>query len=74
MFYKLENGQLKKLRLPLRLGGKDVFTNNAAILAREGYYPIEWTEYPDEEAEYTAEFEVKNDVIKQTWRLVEEDE
>lgn len=74
MFYKLENGNLQRLRLPLRVGDEDIFTNDPIILAAHGYYPLEVEDYPeDEDTRYELRYELRDGVIRGTWEEVEDD-
>ena len=74
MFYKLQSGNLQRLKLPLRVGGEDIFTNDPIILAAHGYYPLEVEDYPEgEEARYEQRYELRDGVIYGTWVEVEDD-
>ena len=68
MFYKLINETvIKKAPKPLKIGGKDVFTNSEQIHNEQGYYKLITTNYPDEDKIYTARYRLVGNSIIQFW-------
>ena len=68
MFYKLINEQtIKKAPKPLKIGGKDVFTNNEQIHNENGYYRLIQADYPQDDKIYEARYELQENVIVQSW-------
>lgn len=68
MFYKLINeNEIKKAPKPLKIDGKDVFTNNEAIHNENGYFKLIQTDYPQDDKYYEARYELQENVIVQSW-------
>ena len=68
MFYQFINEQtIKKAPKPLKIGGKDVFTNNEQIHNEQGYFRLLTSEYPQDEKHYEARYELQGNVIVQSW-------
>lgn len=68
MFYKFINEhEIKKAPKPLKIGGKDVFTNSEAIHNENGYYRLIKAEYPQNEKFYFPKYRLANNVIIQEW-------
>ena len=65
MYAKLINGELYRLKMPLRVGENDVFTNDEKIIASIGYKPVVCTEQPSETA--ISHWEETETQIIQTW-------
>lgn len=68
MFYQIINeNEIKKAPKPLKIDGKDVFTNSEAIHNEQGYYRLITTNYPDDEKYYTARYRLVGNSIIQFW-------
>ena len=65
MYAKLINGELYRLKMPLRVGENDVFTNDESIIRANGYKPIVYTNMPSETAVPSWQ-ETESNII-QTW-------
>jgi hypothetical protein len=75
MFYKFLNERTIKLApTPLKINGKDVFTNSEEIHNRQGYYKLESAPYPQGEKEYTPSYSIQDNVIFQSWREITAEE
>ena len=59
---------------PLRIGDEDVFTNDEKIYNQQGCYRKECDEYPKDEKEYSAWYELVENVIHKRWEEIEEAE
>ena len=74
MFHEyLDENTIKLAPTPLRLDGKDVFTNSEEIHNQQGYYKLKILEYPQDENTYKPVFSFKNNNIIQSW-VVEENQ
>ena len=68
MFYKFLNERMIKLApTPLKINGKDVFTNSEEMHNRQGYYKLESAEYPQDEKVYNPTYSIQGNVIFQSW-------
>ena len=68
MFYKFINETtIKKAPKPLKIGGKDVFTNNEQIHNENGYYRLIRAEYPQDDNIYFPKYKLESNVIVQEW-------
>ena len=76
MFYKFINeNTIETAPKPLKIDGKDVFTNSEEIYNGQGYFKLIQEEYPQDEKLYMPVYELKDGVIIQNWVLcTEEDE
>lgn len=72
MFYKfIDENTISKAPNPLKIGGKDVFTNSEQIHNEQGYYRLEKTEYPQDEKYYESKYVLEDNIIRQVWVEVE---
>ena len=72
MFAKIEDGILIYVKMPYRVDGKLVFTNNPAVHLQNGYKELILTEKPYQEGYDAVSSWVETDTtITQTWELVE---
>lgn len=72
MFAKIEDGILIYAKMPYRVDGKFVFTNNPAVHLQNGYKELILTEKPYQEGYDAVSSWVETDTtITQTWELVE---
>ena len=72
MFAKIEDGILIYAKMPYRVDGKLVFTNNPAVHLQNGYKELILTEKPYQEGYNAVSSWVETDTtITQTWELVE---
>lgn len=72
MFAKIEDGILIYAKMPYRVDGKLVFTNNPAVHLQNGYKELILTEKPYQEGYDAVSSWVETDTtITQTWELVE---
>lgn len=68
MFYKFINeSTIERAPKPLKIDGKDVFTNSEEIYNGQGYYRLKQTEYPQDDKFYMPVYELKDGVIIQSW-------
>ena len=68
MFYKFINEhEIKKAPKPLKIGGKDVFTNSEAIHNEQGYFRLLTSEYPQDDNFYFPKYRKEGNVIVQEW-------
>ena len=68
MFGKLINNELKILKMPLKIDGKDVFTNDEKIILENGYKPIKYTAPEEKDGFYpVAKYEETETEILQKW-------
>ena len=68
MFYQLINeNEIQKAPKPLKINGRDVFTNSETIHNEQGYYRLLTSEYPQDEKYYEARYELQGNVIVQSW-------
>lgn len=71
MFYQIINETtIKKAPKPLKIDGKDVFTNSEAIHNEQGYYRLLTSEYPQDDKIYEAQYILQDNVIVQSWKEV----
>ena len=74
MFYKFINeNTIEMAPKPLKIDGKDVFTNSEEIYNEQGYYRLIQEEYPQDEKLYMPVYELKDNVIIQSWVAHTED-
>ena len=72
-FGKIENGELKLLKMPLKIDGKDVFTNDESIILKNGYKPIEYTLPEEKDGLFPVpKFKEQESKIVQEWEYVKE--
>ena len=68
MFYQFINEhEIKKAPKPLKIGGKDVFTNSEKIHNEQGYFRLLTSDYPQGEKHYEPRYTLQGNVIKQYW-------
>lgn len=65
MYAKLINGELHRLKMPLRIGENDVFTNDVNIIASNDYKMVVHSEPPTETA--IPSWQETETQIIQTW-------
>ena len=72
MFYEFINEKtIKKAPKPLKVDGKDIFTNDEKTYNKYGYFKLIQTDYPSDEKYYNARYALKQNVIVQSWVEVE---
>lgn len=72
MFYKFINETtIQKAPMPLKIDGKDVFTNSEEIHNEQGYYELVSAEYPQDEKYYESKYVLEDNIIRQVWVEVE---
>lgn len=72
MFYKFINEhEIKKAPKPLKIDGKDVFTNSEQIHNENGYYRLIQAEYPQDDNFYFPKYRKEGNVIVQEWHVGE---
>lgn len=70
-FYEMVNRtQIKNAPRPLRIDGKDIFTTDEKIYNENGYYRLEWEDYPQDEKVYSPYYILEGNIIKQKWEEV----
>ena len=75
MFFKLiDKYTVEKAPKPLRIEGKDVFTNSEGIHNEQGYFRVENAEYPNDDKAYRPVYKMGEDAIIQTWEEIPESE
>lgn len=68
MFYALINETtIKKAPNPLKINGKDIFTNNEKIHNDNGYFKLIQAEYPQDDKFYFSKYKLEGNVIVQEW-------
>jgi hypothetical protein len=68
MYYKFINEyEIKKAPKPLKIDGKDVFTNSEKIHNEQGYYRLLTSEYPQDDKYYEARYKQIGTLIVQEW-------
>jgi hypothetical protein len=73
MFYKLiSESTIQKAPKPLKIDGKDVFTNKEEIYNSQGYYRLLTTDYPQDDKIYQPKYRQQGLYIIQDWIEVEE--
>lgn len=74
-FGKLINGNLEYLKLPLKIGSEDIFTNDSTLLLQNGYKPIE-RNTPEYKEGYIAvpEYSETDSAIIQNYKYITESE
>lgn len=71
MYAKLIDGNLQFAKMPLKIGGKHVFTNDENILRAQGYKPVEYTDAPQQEGYYAeCEWQETETEIVLVWTLI----
>lgn len=72
MYAKLIEGQLIPMHQPLKIGGKDTFTNDDAVILSQGYRPVIFSDPPVQDG-FTAvsAWRDDTDAITQVWTLTE---
>ncbi len=74
MFYKFINeNTIETAPKPLKIDGKDIFTNSEEIYNGQGYFKLIQEEYPQDDKFYISTYELRDNVIFQSWVLAEED-
>lgn len=72
MYAKLIDGQLVPMHQPLKIGGKDTFTNDPAVMLSQGFKPVVFTDPPTQDGYYAiSEWVDTGDAITQVWALTE---
>lgn len=72
MFYKIINETtIKKAPKPLKIDGKDVFTNSEKIHNEQGYFRLIQAEYPQDDNFYFPKYKLEGNVIVQEWYVGE---
>lgn len=68
MFFKLINETtIKKAPKPLKIDGKDVFTNSEKIHNEQGYFKLIQAEYPQDDNFYAPRYRQQGVYIIQEW-------
>lgn len=67
MYAKIENGELRGAPRPLKTKQGDVFTNDPAVLLKNGYKEIVTTEYPIDGKYYVTSWSETDTQIVQVW-------
>lgn len=68
MFYKLiDINTIQKAPKPLKVVGKEVFTNSEKIYNEQGYYKLVNAEYPQDNKTYKPTYTLENNVIVKNW-------
>jgi len=65
MYAKLINGELYRLKMPLRINENDIFTNDESVIGENGYKLVVYTDMPTETA--IPHWEETETQIIQTW-------
>jgi len=65
MFAKLINGNLQRLRTPIKTDGKDIFTTDDNIIKSNGYKTVVYTNTPSDTA--VPSWQETETQIIQTW-------
>ena len=72
MFFKLiDDTKIQRAPNPLKINGKDVFTNSESIHNQQGFYELVVTEYPQDDKYYISKYAMQNNKIIQNWVEVE---
>lgn len=72
MFYKfIDETTIERAPKPLKIDGKDVYTNSEAIHNENGYFKIEHTECPQDENSYEVRYALYDNLIVQEWVVSE---
>lgn len=68
MFYKFINETtIKKAPKPLKIDGRDVFTNSEKIHNEQGYLRLIQGEYPQDDKNYFPKYKLEGNAIVQEW-------
>lgn len=67
MYAKIENGELRGAPRPIRTKQGDVFTNDPAVLLKNGYKEIVTTQYPSDGKYYVTSWSETDTQIIQVW-------
>lgn len=68
MFFKIINEtKIQKAPKPLKIDGKDVFTNSEQIHNEQGYYRLLTSDYPQDEKYYEPKYKQIGTLIIQEW-------
>lgn len=71
MFFKLiDKYTVEKAPRPLKIEGKDVFTNSEQTHNEQGFYRVVNAEYPEGEKAYRPVYTMGEGAITQTWEEV----
>ena len=54
----------------LRVGNKDVFTNDEKIYNEQGYYKMQSSDYPQDEKSYIPTYELDDNIIIKGWEEI----
>lgn len=69
MYYKfLNENAIKQAPYPLRIEGKDVFTNSEEVYNENGYFKLVKTQYPNDKKVYVPIYRQENNAIVQEWK------
>lgn len=72
MFYKFINETtVERASHPLKVNGKDIFTNSEKTYNENGYYILIEAEYPQDENYYEARYTLHDNRIVQEWVVAE---
>ncbi len=72
MFYELiDENTIKKAPKPLKIDGKDVFTNSEETYNKQGFFALIQTDFPQDEKAHKAKYTLKDNVIVQSWEEIE---
>ena len=71
MYAKLIDGNIEKLRMPIKADGTDIFTNDESIIRANGYKPVIFTEPIGENA--IPHWEENDTGIIQVWEQTEDE-
>lgn len=68
MFFKLINATtIQKAPKPLKIDGKDVFTNSEQIHNEQGYFRLLTSDYPQDDKYYQPKYRQQGLYIIQDW-------
>lgn len=68
MFYKfVDETTIKRAPNPLKVNGKDIFTNSEKTHNENGYYRLVEAEYPQDEKCYEPRYTKQGNEIVQSW-------
>lgn len=72
MFFKLINETtIRKATKPLKVDGKDIFTNSEKVYNENGYYRLMQNKYPQDGKHYEVRYTLQDNMIVQSWVEVE---
>ena len=71
MFFKLiDKYTVEKAPKPLKIGGKDVFTNSEEVHNNQGFFKVVNSEYPEGDKTYRPIYAMGEGAIMQTFEEV----